>query len=206
MGSHFGFWAVAAFLAVVNVGYAGWAASLPAHEAEPFYFEVEIPDNVTSTTSPDEVAARLSAAGYAVERNAGGGFGTLITATRGADPQEVARFWRLGGTAGASVSVSLRCWVSYLRQTCPGDDEAGLRARMRAVLSAAQLPVDANQGRWGDNDFETWGEFGLFVGQVFLALASGIALVVGALASFVLPERRARAAVWVWPGQPPPRT
>jgi len=59
VGEHFGFWAVVATLVVINAGYTGWALSLPAHEGEPFYFEVDVPDNVTSATNPDDVVARI---------------------------------------------------------------------------------------------------------------------------------------------------
>ncbi|HKZ59255.1 MAG TPA: hypothetical protein VJ547_05320 [Candidatus Thermoplasmatota archaeon] len=205
MGEHFGFWAVVATLVVINAGYTGWALSLPAHEGEPFYFEVDVPDNVTSATNPDDVVARLASAGFAVERDNDTGIGALITATRGNNPQEVVRFWRLGGTAGASVSVSLRCMVSYMHDRCPGDDEAGLRARTQVVLAAAQLPVDANQGSWGDNDFETWREFGLMVGQIGLAVVSAIAFVVAVAVSLVWQGRRSRAPAgrWLWPPPPP---
>lgn len=205
MRQHFGFWAVVAVLVALNVGYLGWAASLPAHEAEPFYFDVTIPENVNSATNPDDVVGRLTAAGFAVRRENDTGFGAGVTAMRGNNPQEVARFWGFGGGGRASLSVSMRCMVSYLHQRCPGDDEAGLRARTQAILAAAQLPVDANQGHWGDNDFDTWNEFFLTMGQIGLAVVSGLVFVVTLAVSFVWQGRSARAPAgrWLWPPLPP---
>lgn len=205
MRENLGLWAVIAILVGLNVGYTGWALSRPAHEAEPNYFDVEIPANITARTNPDDVVAQLTAAGFTVGRERDTGFGAGITATRGNNPQEVVRFSGLGSATGGWVAVSMRCMVSYMHETCPGDDEAGLRASTQAVLAAAQLPVDAGQGSWGDNDFETWDEFFLFVGQMGLAVLSVLVLVVAVAVSLALqgPRSRAPAVRWLWPPPPP---
>jgi hypothetical protein len=52
--------------------------------------------------------------------------------------------------------------------------ETELRIRLGEVIQASGLALDASQGHFGDNDFASWNEFVLLMGQFLLAVASTI--------------------------------
>lgn len=111
---------------------------------------------------------------------------TVLTATRPADPDYRAQFMALGQAQGAWMSVHIRCRAAYMREDCPRDTEVQLRTRLTSVVQAADLPLDPRQAQFGDEDFATWVEFGLFLGRLLIGFASAVVLAIVGVVAQVL--------------------
>jgi len=195
MGAGDWFWALVVIVAGFNGMYTVWAVSLPVHQDWLYYVDLDIPTNISATNSADDVAARLESAGYNVTRDVQFGR-TLVTATRAEDPDFRAWFDGLGGER-AFVTVDIQCRSAYLRDDCPRNAEQLLRDHMAAVLVASAIPLDARSAHYGDNDFATFGEFFLLIGQIVLARFSIMLVAFAALAKYSDEDRQSRwAPAW----------
>jgi len=169
-------WALA-MVSVFHLAFLAWAISVPPRPVWGYYADVEVPPSVAQSHPLEDVASRLDALGYNTSIGTNE-YGERWMTVYASDNPDFRAFLRVWGTPVGTVSVEIRYLSGYLRPL-PADLIPRLRASTAAFIDDTGLPVDGLDPDIGDNDFETWDEFGLFLNHLcLLVIGAGLVLLV----------------------------